>query len=164
MQRTALRSHEDWSCLVSASDVTSTIWLVEFYRISMRRVFRLETKMPWLQTPSWRNKAIVFTTVMISAYQDQLNARFSKVYEICKVCGIDSFKYVQEFYTKVCYCQDISCPKHDVAQNETWLVALPVSHMASWAVLGHSKRPRFPDLLPSFLRSGYARLGLARLP
>ncbi len=49
-------------------------------------------------------------------------------------------------------------PKHDAAQNETWLVALPVSHVASWAGLGHSKRPKLPDLQLSVWRSGYARL------
>ncbi len=32
----------------------------------------------------------------------------------------------------------VRTPKHDTAQNETWLVALPVS-------LGHSKRPKFSD-------------------
>ncbi len=30
--------------------------------------------------------------------------------------------------------------------------------MASWAGLVHSKQPKFPDLLPSVWRSGYARL------
>ncbi len=39
-------------------------------------------------------------------------------------------------------------PKRDAAQNETWLVALPVIHMASWAGLGYSKQPKFPDLQP----------------
>ncbi len=41
----------------------------------------------------------VFTTVTMSTYQDQLNAGFSKVFEICKLCGIDSLIYNQEFYT-----------------------------------------------------------------
>ncbi len=50
--------------------------------------------------------------------------------------------------------------KHDAAQNEMWLVALPVNHMTSLMVLGHSKRPRCPYLLPSVWRSGYA--GLAK--
>ncbi len=31
-------------------------------------------------------------------------------------------------------------------------------YMASWAGLGHSNRPNFPDLQPSVWRSGYARL------
>ncbi len=35
--------------------------------------------------PLTKKKAIVFTTVTMSAYQDQLNAGFSKVCEICKV-------------------------------------------------------------------------------
>ncbi len=36
--------------------------------------------------------------------------------------------------------------------------------MASWAGLGHSKKPRFPNLLPSVWRSGYARLGWPYVP
>ncbi len=50
----------------------------------------------------------------------ELNVGFTKVCEICKVRGIDSLKYVQEFYTPVCH---FYAPKHDAAQNETWLVA-----------------------------------------
>ncbi len=63
-------------------------------------MFRLGTKMPWRQTPS-RKKAVVFTTVTTSAYQGQLNAGFSKVCEIFKVRGIESLKYVREFYTVI---------------------------------------------------------------
>ncbi len=37
-----------------------------------------ETKRPWRQTPSRKKKAVVFTTVTTDAYQDQLNAGFSK--------------------------------------------------------------------------------------
>lgn len=54
--------------------------------------FHLETKMPWCQTPSWKNKVIIFTTETIAANQDQINARFSKVCEICKVHCIDCKK------------------------------------------------------------------------
>ncbi len=36
-------------------------------------MFHLETKMLWCQIPSWKKKAIVFTSVTMSAYQDQLN-------------------------------------------------------------------------------------------
>ncbi len=57
--------------------------------------FHLETKIPWCQTHSRKKKAVVFTTVMTSTYQDQLNAGFSKVCEKCKVRGgIESLKYV----------------------------------------------------------------------
>ncbi len=38
--------------------------------------------------PSRKKKAVVFTTVTTSAYQDQINAGFSKVCEIFKVRGI----------------------------------------------------------------------------
>ncbi len=68
--------------------------------MSRSLTFRLETKMPWCQTPSRKKRGFaVFTTVTTSACQDQLNAGYSKVCEIFKVCGIESLKYVQEFYS-----------------------------------------------------------------
>ncbi len=138
--------------LVSASDVTPTdrwlnvwwIWhtkvetlqefrshrwigwiLHDFWETCVSRslTFRLETKMPWRQTPSRKQKAVVFTNVTTSAYQDKLNTGFSKVCEIFKVRGIESLKYVREFYTPVCYCGDISTHQN-VTLNETncdWL-------------------------------------------
>ncbi len=57
-------------------------------------MFRLETKMLWHQTPSRKKKPIVFTNVTANAYQDQINARFSKEWEIFKVRSIESLKYV----------------------------------------------------------------------
>ncbi len=65
----------------------------------------------------------MFTTVTTSAYQGQLNSGFSKVCEIFKFCGIESLKYVWEFYTQVCYCGDIYMQRN-VTLNETncdWL-------------------------------------------
>ncbi len=76
--------------------------------MSLSLTLHLETKMPWRQTPSRKKKAVVFTTVTTNAYQGQLNAGFSKVCEIFKVRGIESFKYIREFHTPVCYCGDIS--------------------------------------------------------
>ncbi len=64
--------------------------------------------------------------------------------------------FVKELF---CYCADISTPRN-MTRHKTkrdWLLYLS-SHMASWAGLGHSKRPKFPDLQPSVWRSGYARL------
>ncbi len=78
--------------------------------MSRSLTFDLETNMAWRQTPSRKKKAFVFATVTTNAYQDQLNAGFLKVCEIFKVCGIESIKYVREFYTSVCYCGDISTP------------------------------------------------------
>ncbi len=54
-----------------------------------------------------KSTAVVFTNVTMHTYRDQLNTRFSKVCEICKVHGTDSLKHVQGFYTLVCYCGDI---------------------------------------------------------
>ncbi len=60
--------------------------------------------------PPWKKRDVMFTTVTTSAYQHQLNAGFSKVCEIFKVCDIESLKYIREFYTPVCYCGEISTP------------------------------------------------------
>ncbi len=146
-----------WIDLVSASDVTPTDrwlnvwciwytyletlqqcrshrrigWIIQDFRetcVSRSLTFRLETKMPWRQTLSWKKKAVVFTTVTTSAYQDQLNAGFSKVCEIFKVCGIEALKYIQEFHTPVWFCGDISTPRN-VTLNETncdWLFDMSV--------------------------------------
>ncbi len=53
--------------------------------MSCSLMFRLETKMPWRQTPSRKKKAVVFTNVMMNAYRDQLNSGVSKVCEIFKI-------------------------------------------------------------------------------
>ncbi len=101
-------------------------WIIQDFQetcVPRSLTFRLETKMPSLQTPSWKKKAIMFTTVMLRTYQDQLNAEFSKVCEIFKVRTIESLIYVQEFYTPVCYSGDISTSRN-VTLNETncdWL-------------------------------------------
>ncbi len=42
--------------------------------------------------PSWKKKAVMFTIVMTSNYQSQLNTGFSKECEIFKVCS--SLKYI----------------------------------------------------------------------
>ncbi len=106
-------------------------WIIQdFWETCVLRslTLRLETKMPWRQTPSRKKKAVVFTNVTTSAYQDQLNAGFSKVCEIFNVRGIESLKYVREFHTPVCYCGDISTPRN-VTLNETncdWLFDMSV--------------------------------------
>ncbi len=58
--------------------------------MSRSLTFHLETKMLWCRTPSRNKKAAVFTTVTTSACQDQLNAGFSKVCEMFRVCDIES--------------------------------------------------------------------------
>jgi len=98
-----LRLHWLGTRVVSASDVTKVEtlkecrgrhwidWILQDFRetfVSRSLTFRLETKMLWRQTPSQKKRAIAFTTVTTSAYQDQLNTGFSKVCEIFTVCGI----------------------------------------------------------------------------
>ncbi len=106
-------------------------WIIQDFRemcVSRSLTFCLKTKMPWCQTPSRKKKAVVFTNVTTSDYQDQLNAGFSRVCEIFKVCGIESLKYVREFHTPVWYCGDISTHRN-VMLNETncdWLFDMSV--------------------------------------
>ncbi len=82
-------------------------------------MFHLETKMPWCQTPSGKKKAVVFTTVMVSAYQDQLNAGFSKLCEKLKICGIESLKCQRVLHSGLLLWRHFHAHKHDTAQNET---------------------------------------------
>ncbi len=155
--------------VVSASDVTPTerwlnIWCIwhtfletlqewqschltgwmklDFQETRVSRLFSVsrETKMPWRQTPSWKKKAVVLTTVTTNAYQGQLNAGYSKVCEIFKVCGIESLKYIREFHTPVCYCEDISTPRN-VMLNETncdWLFDMSVKRPHGRALANES--------------------------
>ncbi len=108
--------------------------------MSRSLTFCLKTKMPWCQTPSRKKKAVVFTTVMTDAYQDQLNAGVSKVCEIFKVHGIESLKYVREFCTPVCYYGDISTPRN-VTLNETncdWLLDMSVKRHHGRALINEN--------------------------
>ncbi len=108
--------------------------------VSHSLTFHLETKMPWCQTPSRKQKAVMFTTVTTNAYQSQINAGFSKVCEIFKVCGIESLKYVWEFHTPVCYCGDISTPRN-VTLNKTncdWLFDMSVKRHHGRAMANES--------------------------
>ncbi len=58
--------------------------------VSCSLTFHLETKMLWCQTLSRKKKAIMFTNMTANAYQGQLNAGFSKVCKIFKVCVLES--------------------------------------------------------------------------
>ncbi len=82
----------------------------------------------WRKKSSRKKKAVVFTNMTANAYQGRLNAGFSKVCEIVKVCAIESLKYIREFHTPVCYCGDISTTRN-VTLNETncdWLFDMSV--------------------------------------
>ncbi len=119
-------------------------WIIQDFRktcVSRSLTFRLETKMPQRQTPSRKKKAVVFIATM-SAYQDQLNAGFSKVCEIFKVRSIESLKYVREFHTLSYYTHGLvlwwhfHAQERDAERNELWLVVWHVGQTASWAGLG----------------------------
>ncbi len=108
-------------------------WIIQDFRetcVSRSLTFRVETKMPWRQSPSWKKKCDekMFINVTRNAYRSRLNAGFQKVCEIFKVCAIESLKYIREFQTPVCYCGDISTPRN-VTLNETncdWLFDMSI--------------------------------------
>ncbi len=123
------------STVVSASEVTPTdrwlnVWCIWHTKVETLQEFRSCHRIGWIirQTPSRKKKAVVFTTVTTSTYQDQLNAGFSKVCEQFKFRGTESLKYVREFYIPVYYCGDISMPRN-VTLNETncdWMFDMSV--------------------------------------
>ncbi len=136
--------HFEWSIqviaqLVSASVVKPTdrwlnIWCIWHTKVETLQEFRSRHRIGWIIQDLFQDYTDVCVAffnvppgnkdaVMTNAYQDQLHAGVSKVCEIFKVCGIKSLKYVQEFYTPVCYCGDISTPRN-MMLNETncdWL-------------------------------------------
>ncbi len=92
--------------------------------MSCSLTFRLETKMLWCQTHSRKKKAVVFTTVTMSAYLDQLNAGFSKV---CKVLFyIKSAHYI--LHTVLLLWRHFHAPERDVERktNCDWLFDMTV--------------------------------------
>ncbi len=69
------------------------------------------------------------------------------------------FKIRPRVYTTVCYSGDISMPLNMTHHKTTFVIGcFTCCHLASWAVLAHSKQPMFPDLLQSVWRSGYMTL------
>lgn len=103
------------------------IGLFELYRISGRCLLHslaLGNNDGVTPNPLTNEEATMFMTVKISIYLDQLNDGFSKVCRICGVCSIGSLKYIQEFYTPVRYCGDISTPinitRHMVYLSVIW--------------------------------------------
>ncbi len=104
-------------------------WIIQDFRetcVSRSLTFRLETKMPWRQTPSRKKKAVVF----------------SKVCEIFKVHGIESLKYVREFYTLTLSVIVATCPcPENVTLNETncdWLFDMSVKRPHGRALANES--------------------------
>ncbi len=83
--------------------------------------------MPWCQTSSWKKKAIVFTT--LNTYQVQRNAGFSKVCEIFHMWHRLFTIHPRVLHTGLLVWGHFHTLKHDAAQSEMWLVALPVSQI-----------------------------------
>jgi len=112
-------------------------WIIQDFRqtcVSRSLTFSLETKMPRCQILSRKKKAVVFTTddERLSGSTKFLNWIFKsmwqmqslrhRIFEICQ----------RVLHSGLLLWRHFHAPKHDMKQNETWLVALPVSHMASW--------------------------------
>ncbi len=101
-------------------------WIIpDFWetRVSRSLTFRLKTKMPWYQTPL-TNEESHHVYLLGSTKRCIFKSMWNKI----KNCGIESLKYVREFYTLVCYCGDISTPQN-VTLNETncdWLFDMSV--------------------------------------
>ncbi len=105
----------------------------------------------------------MFTTVMMSTYHDQLNTGFSEACEMFKVRGIESLKYVQEFYYywSLLLWRHFHAPKHDTAQKLNMIVCFTCK---SYGLLGRpwpfkvAKVPRPSAVsLKVWLRKTYAR-------
>ncbi len=96
--------------------------------VSRSLTFCLETKNAMAPNPLTKEESRRVLQLTTSACQDQLNTEFSKVCEKFKIRGIESLKYVREFYTPVCYCGDISThlnmTRHKMKHD--WLLYLSV--------------------------------------
>ncbi len=148
--------------LVSASDVTPTdrwlnVWCIWHTYLETLQECRSRRRIGWIiqdfwetcvsrstwkqrcrgtKPPSWKKKAIVFTNVTTNAYQDQINAEFSKVCEIFKACVLESLKYIGVSHTGLLLWLHFPAPKRDAERNKLWLVVWHVGQTASWAGLG----------------------------
>ncbi len=140
--------------------------IVELYRISGDVCVAFFTVPPGNKdavtpNPLTKEKAVVFTTVMTSAYQDQQMLDFPKYVKYFKSLQRRIFKIRSRFlHTGLLLWRHFHAPKRDTERNELWLVVWHVAQTASWAGLGQWKLPYIPDLQPSVWRSGYARLGV----
>ncbi len=108
-------------------------WIIQDFRetcVSRSLTFRLETKMPWHQTPSWKKKAIIFTNVTVNAYEGRLNAEFNLFH--IKVCEI--FNIIFKIHQRVSHgglllWRHFHTPNRDAERNELWLVVWHVGQM-----------------------------------
>ncbi len=141
--------HTFWKHFTSVEVV---IWLVELNRNSG------DASVAFIFGPPGNKDAVVPNPLMkeesrrvykCDDEQGQLNAGFSKICEIFKVRGIESLKYIWEFHTPVCYCDDISTPRN-VTLNEMnydWLFDMSVKRPHGRALANESG-----DLFQTFSR------------
>ncbi len=119
------------------------LWLVEFHRIFKHVVFFNGPS--GNKTKPSESCRVYIIRLALSIHQDLLNTEFLKVYEVHGINSLwDIWKLwdihewmIYWLHTGLLLWGHFHAPKH-----ETWLVALPVSHTASWAVLGDSKQLR----------------------
>ncbi len=106
--------------------------LVELYRISGRRRVPYRSnackqRYRGAKPPHERRKPSCLQMWRQTLISVHYTLYFQK-YEIYKVRGIKSLKYIREFHTTVCYCDDFSTPRN-VTLNETncdWLFDMSV--------------------------------------
>ncbi len=115
----------------------SVVGLVRSYRIPGDRVCHVLNVWPgnkdvMTPNPLTKEESGRVYTCDDKAYQHQIDSGFSKVCEIFKFHGIESLKYVREFYTPVYYCGDIFTPRN-VTLNEINCDWLFDTSVASWA-------------------------------
>ncbi len=129
------------------------IGLVELYRISSRRVCVAFFNVPpgnkeaMTPNPLTKEESHQVYNCDDERLSGQLNAGFSKIYEIFKVCGIESLKYIREFYTPVCYCGDIFAARN-ITLNETncdWLFDMLVKQPHGRALANESAKDSKPS-------------------
>ncbi len=72
----------------------------------------------------------MFTTETTNAYQDHINAGFSKVCEIFKVCGIESLKYVTLNETNCDWLFDMSVKRPHGWASESYHRFQTFSHQS----------------------------------
>ncbi len=95
-----------------------------FFHASHSLMVRLDTKLFWCQIPSWKKKAILFTTVTMIAYQDQLNAGFSELREVHNIESAQCSWMNDLLVARWCIIVRTSTlrPKCDAKKSKLWLV------------------------------------------
>ncbi len=135
---------------------SSNLTVVSF--VSRSLTFRLETKMPWCQTPSRKRKLSCLQLWRWALIRSTKRWIFKSMWNIESSRHTIFIIRLRVLYTGLLLWRHFHAPKRDAERNELWLVVWHVGQTASWVGLGQWKLPSIPDLQSSVWRSGYARL------